>query len=148
MSVLRGPRLPLRLAALEPRDLPSTLIPVPDRNDLIFDDVRGRLYVTTDHGTVERFDVATGTMLTSWVLDGGLVGGGDLPPDGKFLYVADGDQLQVWKIDVATGAAKALPYTTPGGALHSFDVTIAANGLGFVISDQGWNGDLVQLDTA
>ena len=53
----------LLLAELEDRSVPSTLIPVGNRRDLVFDPARDLLYITTSAGTVQRYDVAGQALL-------------------------------------------------------------------------------------
>src|SRR5262245_54249856 len=50
-------RAALVLEQLEDRLTPSTLIPVGNHRDLVFDSTRGLLYITTSAGTVQRYDV-------------------------------------------------------------------------------------------
>ena len=54
------------------------LLSIPDRRDLVFDPTRNYLYITTGHGTVERYDVAAGTLLAPYT-----VGSSILPVNEK-----------------------------------------------------------------
>jgi hypothetical protein len=103
-------------------------IPVPDHKDLVFDPTRNVLYITTGHGTVERYDVATQTLLAPFQVGVSLLGA-DLTPDGRFLYVADAQrgatQGSFHKIDLSTGVVTDLNYNQTSA---SWDVAIGANG--------------------
>src|SRR3954470_17239895 len=88
----RAPR-PVRAALLveqlEDRVVPSTLIPVSNRRDLVYDGGRGLLYITTSAGTVQRYSVASQSLLSPWTVGTSLYGA-DIMPDGSGLYVAEG----------------------------------------------------------
>src|SRR5207249_4926606 len=66
----------------------TSLIPVTTHRGLIFDPQRNVLYITTSSGTVERYDLASGNLLTPFQLIDSL-NGGDITPNGNALYVAD-----------------------------------------------------------
>lgn len=91
------------------------LIGTPSAGGAIFDHARNRVYVPSGGGNILRFDLNTKAMLAPWTGIGGNLGGGDITPDGKFLYVADGvmagGSSMVHKITIDTGAVKHLPYT-------------------------------------
>src|ERR1700722_6216363 len=76
----------LFLEALEDRITPSTLIPVSNYNDLVFDPSRDLLYITTSSGQVQRWDVATQQLLPAWNV-GNVLEGADITPDDNSLYV-------------------------------------------------------------
>src|ERR1700730_10889377 len=75
----------LSVCQLEDRLTPSMLIPVVNHHDLVFDSVRNLLYITTDDGKVQRYDVANGTLLSPLAV-GTTLNGADITPDGKSLY--------------------------------------------------------------
>src|SRR5207237_9515620 len=87
---------------------PLSELPIPDARGLVFDSFRNLLYVMTAHGTVERYDPITETLLAPLAI-GVDLWGADLTADGSALYVAEaaagpgGGILR--KIDLATGAA-------------------------------------------
>jgi hypothetical protein len=81
-------RRSLLLERLEDRLVPSTLIPVPNHRDLVFDPARDLLYITTNAGTVQRYDVG-GQQLLSPLNVGTALNGADITPDGSALYVTD-----------------------------------------------------------
>jgi hypothetical protein len=119
----------------------STLIPVSDRRDLIVDGGRNQLYLTTSSGTVERYDMTTGTLLTPWKV-GNSLNGGDITPDGSALYIAENQQGAtqgiVRKVNLTTGAVTNL--TTPDASWDTLpsDVAIASNGIGLVRRRGQW----------
>ncbi|MBO9998319.1 MAG: tandem-95 repeat protein [Cyanobacteria bacterium SID2] len=128
-------------------------IPVSDRRDLVFDPTRDRLYITTSGGTLERYDVATNTLLSSWSV-GTNLNGADITPDGKFLYVAEeqtvGSEGFLLKVDLNTGAVTSIPYTRKSRETGAWDVAIAGDGTGFFttrFAGSGWT-PLRQFDLA
>ncbi len=70
---------------------PVSLIPVANHRKLVYDDSRGILYITTSAGTVERYDVATQSLLTPYQV-GSSFYGADITPDGSALFVAEGQR--------------------------------------------------------
>src|SRR4051812_34257252 len=84
------------------------LIPNSAAAEAVFDLARNRVYVPTSGGEVLRFDLATKKQLTPWESIGGSLGGADITPDGKYLYVADrtgaAGQGLLHKITIDTGA--------------------------------------------
>jgi DNA-binding beta-propeller fold protein YncE len=117
--------------ALEPRTLlASTLVPVTDVRDLVYDDTRHLLYVTTA-GRVERYDAASGNLLAPFPVGTDPVGA-DITADGSALYVTE-DVLHdgkgvVHKLDLAGGVVRDLEYTPASGETGGWDVAIAADG--------------------
>jgi hypothetical protein len=100
---------------LEDRQLFSNFaIPTAVAGGAIFDPGRNRVYVPAG-GSILRYDLSTQQALTPWANVGGTLGGGDITPDGKYLYVADGTRVagsgMVKKITIDTGAVKNLPFT-------------------------------------
>src|SRR5262245_59954498 len=70
--------------------LAHTLIPVANRREHVFDNLRNILYIATSQGTVDRYDVATNTLLTPFTTTAGVsLNGIDISFDNQFLYVAD-----------------------------------------------------------
>jgi hypothetical protein len=144
--------------------LAAPVVPVPDHQDLVYDPTRNMLYVTTAHGTVERYDVARQTLLAplqvgasvlppfqSPVQAGAPLLGADITPDGKYLYVADGQRgaTQGWfhAVNLSTGAVTDLRYDLTSA---SWDIRLDANGKGF--ADEQFEGSgwvpLYVVDTA
>jgi sugar lactone lactonase YvrE len=121
-----------------------SLIPVANHRDLVFDPVRGLLYITTSGGTVERYDPASGTLLAPYQL-GDPLNGADISADGSALYVADNQpnvaQGFVDKISLATGTVSRPTYALMSGEAGSYDVAIGSNGKGLVttrVNGSGW----------
>src|SRR6476646_8331390 len=56
-------RTVLFVEELGERVCPSILIPVTDHRDLVYDATRNQLDITTKSGTVQRYDLATQTLL-------------------------------------------------------------------------------------
>ncbi len=107
----------------------AALIPVPDRRDHVWDHARNRLYLSTAGGLIERYDLATQTLLEPWRV-GGEVNGLDITPDGAFLYVNEGGRSAVqgllYKIHLHEGLKKTLTFN-PNGA-GGWGLAIANNG--------------------
>src|SRR6266403_2917634 len=78
----RPRRAILRVEQLDCRLVPSTLIPVTNHRDLVFDPSRGLLYITTSAGTVQRYNVASQTLLSPLSV-GTSLNGADITPDGS-----------------------------------------------------------------
>ena len=121
----------LALELLEERLALSTLIPIPARRDHVFDPARNLLYITTSVGVVERFDVATQTLLAPWTVGTSLLGA-DITPDGSALYVAESQvasaQGFVRKVDLATGNVSNLAYDLAFSEAGAWDVEIGSAG--------------------
>jgi hypothetical protein len=123
---------------------PSVLIPVANGRDRVFDPTRNLLYITTGAGTVQRYNVATQTLLTPLAV-GTSLNGADITPDGSALYVADnqtsGTQGFIRKVNLASGTVTNIPYTLDFGEAGAWDVAIGSNGRGMVstrYSGSGW----------
>ncbi len=121
---------------LEDRLTPSTLIPVTDRHDLIFDPGRNLLYITTASGLVQRWDVASQQLLPAWNVGADLEGG-DITPDGSTLYVTDAVSVTghlgvLHKVNLSTGAVTDVTYPLDSSETGGWDVAIAPNGNAFI----------------
>ncbi|MEP0869441.1 hypothetical protein NDA01_06480 [Trichocoleus desertorum AS-A10] len=122
----------------------SLFIPIANHRDLIFDPKRALLYITTDDGDLERYDIATRTLFTP-IDVGNSLNGGDITPDSSFLYIAEGlrgaTQGFVRKVNLVTGAITNLTYNLDFGEGGGWDLKIAANGKGFLSTQyegSGW----------
>ena len=122
----------------------SDLIDVPDRVDHFFDDARGILFVSTEAGNIERWDAASGTLLSPYAV-GGSLRGMDVTPDGQTIYAADyvvgeeGGRIRV--VDVDTGGSTEIGYALAFGEGGAWDVVIGMQGTGFVTTQfegSGW----------
>jgi hypothetical protein len=111
--------------------LSSTLLAIQDSRDLIYDNSRNRLYVTTAGGLIRRFDVASQTLLSPLVV-GSSLNGGDITPDGHYLYVTEGAIAGVvHKVDLNTGTVTDLTYPAQSES-GGWDLKIASNGKAFL----------------
>jgi sugar lactone lactonase YvrE len=127
---------------------PVTLLPVADHRGLVFDRGRGLLYVTTTHGTVERYDVARQALLEPLRIGPPLAGAG-LSPDGRSLYVteiyAGSSEGRVWKVDLASGGATPIRLAEARDALS---LAVAGNGQAFVTRSNPYFPVLSRIDLA
>jgi ribosomal protein L24E len=121
-----------------------SLIPVPNRRDLVTDPSRGLLYITTSDGLLQRYDPATQTLLAPWHVGVGLYGA-DITPDGAFLYATEAvrgaTQGMLHKLNLADGTVTNLTYNLSGGEGGTWAVAIANNGIALFDSNfegSGW----------
>jgi hypothetical protein len=125
----RRPRL--LLEQLEDRLTPSTLIPVSNPRDLVFDATRNQLDITTAGGQVQRWNVASQALLPATNVGTSLFGA-DITPDGASLYAADGQvsngQAVVHQVNLANGTVSGLPYGVSGAEAGSFAIALGGNG--------------------
>jgi DNA-binding beta-propeller fold protein YncE len=117
----------------------ASFLPIPGARDLAFDDVGDRLYVSTDSGTVEAFDLATQSLLPSLRV-GSSLRGIDVTADGSTLYAADpltGPAQGVYdKVRLSDGSVTPLRYPMDyGGDTQANELAVAANGK--VVTDNG-----------
>jgi FG-GAP repeat len=119
------------------------LLQVTDRRDLVWDQTRKRLYITTTGGTIERFDANTRTLLSPFDL-GVPLNGADMTSDGAFLYVASGaDGLadaSIRKVDLDSGSVTTLTFSRAFAESDRWDIKIGANGVGLITSRFGGSG--------
>jgi DNA-binding beta-propeller fold protein YncE len=115
----RRGRVRPRLERLEDRVTPSTLIPVPSRHDLVYDGVRGLLYLTTSTGALVRYDVQAHQLLSPFAV-GTNLNGADITPDGQYLYITESQQGAtqgfVHKVNLDDGTVTKNPWA---GRAHS-----------------------------
>jgi sugar lactone lactonase YvrE len=133
------------LETLEERVTPSVLIPVTNHRDLVFDASRDALYITTTAGTVQRWDIASQTLLPAYTV-GTSLNGADITTDGSALYVGENTttvtQGFVHKVNLANGTTTNIAYNLNSLESGVFNVVIGPNGLGFVTTEfqgSGWN---------
>jgi Bacterial Ig domain len=111
---------------------PTTLVPVTNVSDLVYDPVHEMLVIATTIGTVERFDVGSQTLLPSIHAATGL-NGTDVTPDGAFLYATDGQfnvkQGFIRKINLTTGQVIKIGYDLGGMEGAPWDIAIGSGGL-------------------
>ncbi|MFN3148900.1 hypothetical protein [Bremerella sp.] len=121
-------------------------VPFAGIRDQVFDETHGILYVTTENGSLQRWDVATQSLLASIDHIAVLPSGLDVTPDGRYAYVGEGanavSQGVVWKVDLITGIKTPIRYTYDGGERGVFDLAIAADGKAFFTTNyagSAWN---------
>jgi hypothetical protein len=130
--ISRKPRHP-RYAGLETLEsrvlLDSTLIPVPDHRDLVVDSTRNQLLIIGYAGTINRYDISSGALLTPINLNFS-AGGADITPDGHYLYVTHltcSQTLTLTRVDLTTGAISDFISTTLP-AVNLLDCAVLADG--------------------
>jgi sugar lactone lactonase YvrE len=110
---------------------PTSLIPVANRRELVYDSSRGILYITTADGLVQRYDIAAQTLMAPWQVGASLYGA-DITPDGQYLYAAEGlrgaTQGILYKVNLDDGTVTNLTYNLAFGENGSWEVIIANNG--------------------
>ena len=146
-------RRPGRLVVerLEDRLAPSVFIPVQTRRDLVFDDTRGVVFLTTSTGSIIEYDPAQQIVIGGLQVNSKGLNGIDITPDGSALYAGDAASNILWKIDLSKGVNNpiVLPLPVPGGpnSVGVWDVSIASNGTGFVTPTGTRPVSLVALST-
>jgi DNA-binding beta-propeller fold protein YncE len=132
----------------------GTLIPDATRRDHVFSPDGSTLYFTGSGGGLQRFSVATGSLLDP-IPVGVSLNGIDLTPDGTTAFVTDrvmiGGQGVLRRLDFATGTVSSLMYTPQyPQETHSWDVAIVSNATGFITSSFAGSGNTVrrQIDVA
>jgi hypothetical protein len=100
--------------------------------DIVFDDLRNLLYISTEEGKVERFDLSTNQFLSP-VTVGGSPHAMDITTDYGALYVTDtqlssGDGV-VHKVNPETLSVTNLTYTVVEYEEGSYDIAIGSHGL-------------------
>ena len=122
----------------------GTLIDVPDRRDHVFDGTRGILYISTTNGTVERYELASGQLLSPFSASGTSFNGLDVAEDGSRILVADAMQGAtdgVFHIfDAATGARSSASYIRAFGEGEAWDAAITSEGYAVVTTEYNGSG--------
>ena len=129
----------LRAAVVETleqrRMLAATPLAVENARGLIYDSTRDLEYIPTEDGKLLRYDATTGSFLTPIQLPAGTYySGGDITPDGRWVYLMEWTKAAVVKVDLTTGTSttsslqwQASPgfrdffYTTANGQLIAYD---------------------------
>ena len=110
---------------------------------VVFDEARGLIYVATANGTIQSWDIDTGTVVATWGV-GGTPGGMSLSDDGSFLMVTvpAGDATSAGvlrRFDTETGTR-----TTIRGETQFDDVEITDAGHALLTGP----GGILRLDFA
>lgn len=117
----------------------STLIPVPNRRDHVYDPSRGMLLITTANGFVERYDLAARELLDPFEVGVSLTGA-DTSPDFAFLYVGEGTggitQGLLRKINLTDGSYTNIAYNRDHSESGVWEVAIGGYGKGLVTTSK------------
>ena len=139
------PRTLLAVESLEDRVVPSTLIPVANRRDLVYDPLRNLLDITTSAGTVQQFSVQAQQLVRSIGVAPSL-NGADISSDSNSLYLTDpqtnGSQDVIQDLNLNTFALTNLTFTHVSGELGTWDVALASNGKGLVSTMYSGSGSV------
>jgi len=132
------------LAAALPASAAGTLIPAPQRVDMVHDDSRGLIYISQG-GEVLRYHIASGGFLSPIVL-GGQLKGLDISADNGTLAVADdlSDSASGWVhlVSLEDLTARTMPFAKNGNyESGTFSVRFAADGKLYATTEfwgSGW----------
>jgi hypothetical protein len=144
LSTASGVRLfTLPLSPPAPSPTPAPVFTGPQ--DIVFDPVHQRLYITTLKGFVWPYNLATNLLEAPYFLSGTLYGA-DISPDGTYLLVAQRNtgitEGALQKLDLHSGQVTYLTYPRwylEGG---SWDVAIASNGFATVTTSFNGSGSV------
>ena len=113
-------------------------IPAPGRADMVYDDARGVLYITS--GTsVLRYKFATNSFLTPYQFSLGDLSGVDLSPDGNTLAIADRNITGIHLVDLQTDTIKPDILFTPASN-EAGTYTVAYGNDGALLVTTMYNG--------
>ena len=121
--------------------------------DIVFDDMRNLLYVSTEAGEIQRFNLSTNQFLSP-ITVGGSPHGMDIAADYSSLYVADTQLIDgngiVHKVNLDTLDVTNLTYTVGDYEDGSYDIAIGSEGIALVTASYDGSGlvPLYVLDTA
>jgi hypothetical protein len=125
----------------------STLIPIPDRRDHVFDAVNNVLFISTESDRVERFDHQSASLLQPWIsTNANSLNGIDVSPDGSTLYVAEDYQgastgrFRVFNTD--TGNHSDARYLLANGEGQSWDVVATNSNFALTTTDYRGSGNV------
>ncbi len=125
-------RTVLRVESMEDRTVPSTLIPLSNHRDLVYDPLR-RLLDITSGGSVLQWNPGT-QALSTLANVGGMLNGADISPDGSTLYFAwqqsPNSNGLLFSMNLNTGQLAPLNYSPVSGEGAPWDVALASNGNG------------------
>ena len=126
--------------AIEVHEPGRALVPAPGQ-DMVYDALRNDLYIVTSSGKVQRYDLASETLLAPWDV-GVSLGGADITPDGKYLYIADMGANAVQKVDLSNGQVTSLTYPVATGAGYAWDLKILSDGYAYFTAQPISAGDV------
>lgn len=99
----------------------STLIPVTQRRDMVFDHAGEYLYISTSDGLVRRYNLVKQQLEGSFVIGGSLFGL-DIAPDNSFFIVAQGQttvsQGAFHRVSLINGAITNINYPLSFGEIE------------------------------
>ena len=109
---------------------PSYTIAATGRVDMVCDTKRDLLYISTNAGSVLRYDLSARAMLTPFQLGGSLMGI-DISPDQNTLVVADssysGSTSWIDVVDLTTGVSRKIDFTQASGQGGTYSVAFIDN---------------------
>jgi hypothetical protein len=121
---------------LEDRLTPSTLIPVANHRDLVFDPVRDQLDITTASGQVVIFNVQSQQVVNVVNLASSPLDGADTTPDGSALYVANpatnGTQGVIYRLNLSNFQVNPATYTRASGENGAWDLALGPRNIGLL----------------
>ena len=71
------------------------------------------------------------------------LGGGDITPDGKYLYIADRGANAVRKVDLSSGQVTRLTYIADCGDGRAWDLRILSDGYAYFTAQFGGSGSII-----
>ena len=123
-------RTVLQLESMEDRTVPSTLIPVSNHRDLVYDPLRRVLDITSG-SSVLQWNPGT-QALTTLVNTPGTVNGADIAPDASTLYFAwqqtPGTKGNLFALNLNTLQMAPANYNPVSGEGAPWDIAVASNG--------------------
>jgi|GEM_PF-5054471 len=112
-------------------------ISVNDARDVVFDNLRHLLYISTASGVIKQYDLTSEQFLSD-ITVGGDPHGIDISLDHSHLYVCNTELKSgsgvVHKINLATLSVTDLNYSVESNEDGSYDIAIDANGLALITS--------------
>jgi hypothetical protein len=120
---------------------PPTLISAPNRVDMVYDQPRDVLYITSGN-QVLRYQLGSDSFLSPYQLSGSLMGV-DLSPDGNTLMVADSSantNVWVFTINLNTGETNRVTFPAAGGESGTFAIAFGGDGAALISSRYAGSG--------
>jgi hypothetical protein len=121
-----------------------TTVPIANAQDAVVHDGLNQVFVTTSTGNVQRYDIATRSLLTPWTAVGVNLRSLDTTADGSFLYIADQSagptQGVIRKVNAVTGAKTNLFYDLAGEGAGAYDIVRLSNNRMLFSSNHQFSG--------